>query len=58
MTFNNSGHGHVQYNNLGGNSAPRAPIQAPPKQVALNAPMINRVHNAKPGCSACGKKVA
>ena len=24
----------------------------------LNMPMINRVHKAKPGCSACGKKVA
>jgi hypothetical protein len=24
----------------------------------LNAPMIDRVHKAKPGCSACGKKVA
>jgi hypothetical protein len=25
---------------------------------SLNAPMIDRVHKAKPGCSACGKKVA
>jgi hypothetical protein len=24
---------------------------------ALNAKMIDRVHKAKPGCSACGKKV-
>jgi hypothetical protein len=23
----------------------------------LNAPMIDRVYRAKPGCSACGKKV-
>jgi hypothetical protein len=30
------------------------PVQ---KNFSLNAPMINRVHNAKPGCSACGKKV-
>ena len=29
-----------------------------PRPVALNAPMIDRVHKAKPGCSACGKKVA
>ena len=28
------------------------------KNMALNAPMVQRVHNAKPGCSACGKKVA
>lgn len=25
--------------------------------VRLNAPMIDRVHRAKSGCSACGKKV-
>jgi len=24
---------------------------------SLSAPMIERVHKAKPGCSACGKKV-
>ena len=24
----------------------------------LNSSMIGRIHNAKPGCSACGKKVA
>ena len=24
---------------------------------SLNAKMIDRVHKAKPGCSACGKKV-
>jgi len=23
----------------------------------LNAPMVDRIHKAKPGCSACGKKV-
>jgi hypothetical protein len=28
------------------------------RPVALNAPMIDRVHKARPGCSACGKKVA
>jgi hypothetical protein len=25
--------------------------------MSLNAPMINRVHNVRSGCSACGKKV-
>jgi hypothetical protein len=24
---------------------------------SLSAPMIERVHKARPGCSACGKKV-
>ena len=32
-----------------------APLVRP---VALNSPMIDRVHRAKPGCGACGKKVA
>ena len=32
--------------------------RAPIKPVALNAPMVTRVHTAKPGCSACGKRVA
>ena len=38
-----------------------APVQAPlprTRPIALNAPMIDRVHRAKPGCGACGKKVA
>jgi hypothetical protein len=29
-----------------------------PKNISLRAPMIDRVHRAKSGCSACGKKVA
>lgn len=29
-----------------------------PHNLSLNSPMIDRVHKAKPGCSACGKKVA
>ena len=28
------------------------------RPVSLTAPMIDRGHKAKPGCSACGKKVA
>jgi hypothetical protein len=27
------------------------------KPVSLRAPMIDRVHKTKPGCSACGKRV-
>ena len=30
----------------------------PTRIVGLNSPMIDRVHKTKPGCSACGKKVA
>ena len=36
--------------------APRPPPVSRP--VSLNAPMVNRIHSQKPGCSACGKKVA
>jgi hypothetical protein len=28
------------------------------KNMSLNSPMIGRIHKAKSGCSACGKKVA
>ena len=35
-------------------NAPQTRVQSS----ALNAPMIDRVHKARPGCSACGKKIA
>jgi len=38
------------------NMAPK--LAAVHRPVALNAPMIDRVHKTRPGCSACGKKVA
>ena len=40
------------------NMAPKPVSVAVNRNIALNAPMIDRVHKAKPGCSACGKKVA
>lgn len=61
MVFNNSGSVPPKFNNLGGDlaSAGSRPSSAfPPKNMALNAPMIDRVHKSKPGCSACGKKIA
>ncbi len=66
MVFNNSGAVPQQFNNLGGGLASigshyassKSSVSAPPRSMALNAPMIDRVHKAKPGCSACGKKVA
>lgn len=63
MTFINSGSIPPQFNShLGGGSSlasiSRAPTASAPKNMSLNAPMIDRVHKAKPGCSACGKKVA
>jgi hypothetical protein len=34
------------------------PIQPQRAIARLNDPMVERVHKARPGCSACGKKVA
>ena len=61
MVFNNSGAVPPQFNNLGGGLASvgsKPSVAAPPKNMSLNAPMIDRVHKAKSGCGACGKKVA
>jgi hypothetical protein len=45
--------------NLNAYAASIANVQtAAPRPMTLSAPMIGRVHAAKPGCSACGKKVA
>lgn len=57
MVFNNSGSVHPQFNHLGGGISRNA-VQPAPRSVSLNSPMIDRVYKAKPGCSACGKKVA
>ena len=61
MVFNNSGILSPHFNNLGGGLASigsRSSVNVSSKNLPLNAPMIDRVHKAKPGCSACGKKVA
>lgn len=61
MTFNNSIYVPKQFNSLGGSLASissRPAVSSAPKNVSLNAPMIERIYNAKPGCGACGKKVA
>ena len=34
------------------------PLATPARHMSLSSPMIDRVHKAKAGCSACGKKVA
>ena len=53
MTFgndNNSMNRQLFINNYNERQGNRASIGG------LNAPMIDRVYRAKPGCSACGKK--
>lgn len=60
MSFNNSGYIPQQFNvssslaSIGSKSV----LSSSPKIIPLNASMIDRVHKAKPGCSACGKKIA
>ncbi len=44
--------------NISLSSAPKSITHFAPKHMPLNAPMVDRVHKAKPGCGACGKKVA
>jgi hypothetical protein len=44
--------------NMSAYSANLARTPAPSRPMSLSAPMVNRVHAAKPGCSACGKRVA
>jgi len=60
MNFDNFGPSRapVRVNNLASqiSQVPRAKPIA--RNIPLNAGMIDRVHKAKPGCSACGKKVA
>jgi hypothetical protein len=42
------------YNQPNRPSAPAAIV----RPMSLKGPMIERVYRAKPGCSACGKRVA
>jgi len=61
MNFDNFGpsRSSFQKNNLAYQISQTPPTQRPViRNIALNAGMIDRVHKAKPGCSACGKKVA
>ncbi len=53
MTFINSGTVSPQFNTLANRG-----VIVRPQNTALNAPMIERIYKARPGCSACGKKVA
>ena len=59
MVFINSGYVPQQFSNLSSNISTMGKlVSRGPSNLPLNAPMIDRIHKAKPGCSACGKKVA
>ena len=53
MTFGNSNN-HIINSFV---ASQKLSKQLLPTNTRLNAPMIDRVYRAKPGCSACGKKV-
>jgi hypothetical protein len=57
MNFSNFNRSQVFNQAYGANLARSVPAPRP-RPITLNSPMVGRVHAAKPGCSACGKKVA
>jgi len=60
LVFHNSGSGLSPYNNSSNILASvgsNRPLSSAPRNLPLNAPMIDRVYKAKPGCGGCGKKV-
>lgn len=59
MEFNNSRNAQLNHleNTLHLKSGVRSAVK-PGMNLPLNSSMINRIHTAKAGCSACGKKVA
>jgi hypothetical protein len=56
MDFNNNNNTPLVYSQIANALSASQPVQMQ-KAVNLSSPMINRVYTAKPGCSACGKKV-
>jgi len=54
MTLHNNSTPRISY--MGITTSSSAGSVARPMPSALNARMIDRLHSAKPGCSACGKK--
>jgi hypothetical protein len=60
MEFSNSRNAQLNYleNMLQLKGGNKSTAIIPAMNIPLNSPMINRIHTAKPGCSACGKKVA
>lgn len=56
MDFNNNNNTPLIYRQIANAISVPQQVQLQ-KAVNLSSPMINRVYTAKPGCSACGKKV-
>lgn len=56
IDFNNNNNTPLVYRQMANALSVPKTIQLQ-KPVSLSSPMINRIHTARSGCSACGKKV-
>jgi hypothetical protein len=57
MSFDNSSFVKQNTNNMHHYISRSVPKPVSSKNI-FNTPMVERIYKAKPGCSACGKKVA
>jgi hypothetical protein len=58
MSFDNSSFVRQAINNNEHYISKSVPKPVTTSRNMFNVPMVDRIHKAKPGCSACGKKVA
>jgi len=58
MSFDNSSFVRQPINIAVHNISKSVPTPVVTARNMFNVPMVDRIHKAKPGCSACGKKVA
>jgi hypothetical protein len=55
MSLTNGNLTMMQNNLLRSNQPSLAQVPVRTGNISLNAPMITRVHNVRPGCGSCGK---
>ena len=55
MSLTNGNLTRMQINSMMSNQPSLAQVPVRTGNISLNAPMINRVHNVRPGCGSCGR---
>ena len=55
MSLTNGNLTRMQINSIMSNQPSLAQVPIRSGNVSLNAPMITRVHNVRPGCGSCGR---
>ena len=55
MSLTNGNLTRMQINSMMSNQPSLAQVPIRSGNVSLNAPMITRVHNVRPGCGSCGR---